>query len=150
MTQDYDWYAQFEDALRAVIRAAPKAKRNALSAAMVMPPDIDDDDILGMIDAALQDDLPKEEDKKAVMDFSVPESFCFACGDKMDAAVNIDGTSAPHEGCLTVCLRCGHVMAFAADLKLRELTELEMYNIAGDPQLLAIQQVRGTLMKEKK
>ena len=41
-------------------------------------------------------------------------------------------------------------MAFAADLKLRELTELEMYNIAGDPQLLAIQQVRGTLMKEKK
>jgi hypothetical protein len=34
---------------------------------------------------------------------------------------------------------CGHVMAFGDDLMLRDLTEQEMHEVAGDERILAVQ-----------
>jgi hypothetical protein len=47
----------------------------------------------------------------------------------------------PRPGDLTVCLYCGHLQAFDADLKLRNLTDEEMHAIAGDEKLLAAQRI---------
>ena len=33
-------------------------------------------------------------------------------------------------------------MAFAEDMRLRNLTDAEMYEIAGDPRLIAVQRAR--------
>jgi len=48
----------------------------------------------------------------------------------------------PASGDVTVCLYCGHIMAFAEDLSLRELTNEEAREVAGDKRILAIQRAR--------
>ena len=73
---------------------------------------------------------------------------CLACGKVLDAAnvVSTDGQDyAPSSGDITICLGCGHVMAFDDDLKLREMTDAEAREIAGDRRMLAVQKARGEL-----
>lgn len=72
----------------------------------------------------------------------VKESKCTACGMKADGATCIEGNHAPSAGDVTVCVKCGHIMAFDTDLMLRELTNKEMIEIAGDPSILLIQNAR--------
>jgi hypothetical protein len=75
-------------------------------------------------------------------------SACLACGKILDAASCIDDTGhAPGPGDITICFSCGHVMAFADDTSLRELTSDEMYTVAGNPVILAIQKARGLVKK---
>ena len=72
-----------------------------------------------------------------------------SCGTRLDAATNVTSTQRPDPGDLTVCLRCGHLLAFDEQLKLRELNDAEIREAAGDRRLLAIQRVR-TLVLEKR
>jgi len=85
-------------------------------------------------------------------DHDMPPSACLACGDQMDSANCVDENidDAPSPGDITVCLHCGHVMAFDDELKLRELNAQEAYEIAGDKRILAIQATRAKVMKEHK
>lgn len=46
---------------------------------------------------------------------------------------------SPEPGDISVCINCGHIMAFADDLKLRSLTDQEMFDVAGDPRMLLAQ-----------
>lgn len=41
-------------------------------------------------------------------------------------------------------------MAFAEDLTLRDLTDAEMHEVAGDPRILAVQKARGMAMRKGK
>jgi hypothetical protein len=75
----------------------------------------------------------------------MPPSACTACGTKLNGATGIATDGAPSPGDITVCLSCGHVMAYADDLTLRDLTDAEMVEIAGDPRLVAFNKVRGAL-----
>jgi hypothetical protein len=60
-----------------------------------------------------------------------------------------DGEDAvPRPGDITLCLYCGHIMAFADDLTLRELNDEEAHDIAGDPRMLAAQWARRKSMEE--
>ena len=70
----------------------------------------------------------------------------------MDSANCVDENmdDAPSPGDITVCLHCGHIMAFDDGLKLRELTAEEAHEIAGDKRILTIQEARAKVMKEHK
>lgn len=96
----------------------------------------------------------RDSDKSFRMgdDNKVPESACPSCGYMMDAAscVSRENDGRPEPGDITVCIRCGHIMAFADDLTLRDLTDEEAKAVAGDQRLLAIQKARGEVMKESK
>jgi hypothetical protein len=60
----------------------------------------------------------------------------------LDACSEAAGNSTPGPGDITLCIYCGHIMAFADDLTLRELTNEEIYEVAGDERILKIQRAR--------
>jgi hypothetical protein len=66
----------------------------------------------------------------------------------LDGCMAVEADGGPSPGDFTVCIYCGHIMAFADDLTLRELTGDEMHAIAGDPRIIRIQKARKAL-KEK-
>jgi len=74
-----------------------------------------------------------------------PVSHCLHCGALTDAANCVGTNAAPCPGAITICVECGHIMAFADDMTLRQLTEQEIIGIAGDPRLLAVQWARKKL-----
>lgn len=80
---------------------------------------------------------------------SVPEHFCLACNAKIDSVSNTTGDQKPSEGDITICLPCGHIMAFNKDLTVRELTKQELIDIAGNQHLIKVLEIRGQVMKKK-
>jgi hypothetical protein len=91
-------------------------------------------------------------------------SPCTNCGEMLDAASAVNEVGRwPHNNqrrfamtdnerptpgrSVSVCIRCGHLMAFDNELRLRDLTSAEQIAIAGNPVLLAIQAARGKVMK---
>lgn len=80
----------------------------------------------------------------------LPISPCFSCGQPNDAATGVFGANTPKPGDLTVCMYCGYVMAFDAQMRTRKLTGMEMINVAGDTRIWRLQVVRATTMKGKK
>lgn len=84
-----------------------------------------------------------------------PASNCLNCGHKLDAATAVDNDDAdertlvPRPGALTICIACGHLMAFDLDMTMRELTSAEMHEMAGDPRILAIQRARAALARKR-
>ena len=67
-------------------------------------------------------------------------SSCLNCGHLVDA-VSVAGAAQPpaRPGDFTVCLYCSHIMALDADLQVRALTDDEIVEIAGNPELLEMQ-----------
>ncbi len=78
----------------------------------------------------------------------VPAYNCLGCGSTLDAATDPLGDGTPASGDMTICLYCGHLMAFGDDLALRELTGAEMIEVAGDKKILAIQAAAAAARKE--
>lgn len=79
------------------------------------------------------------------IDHKVPDSKCTACGYAMNGAICVGEDAAPDPGDFTVCIECGHLMIFGDGLILRNPTDAEMIEIAGDERLLAIQEARRNL-----
>lgn len=80
----------------------------------------------------------------------IKEASCFACGHKMDRTSCVgEVIEKPKPGSITICIKCGHVMAFDDDIALRELTEFEAIGVAGHPIILAVQKARGYVMKKQ-
>lgn len=73
--------------------------------------------------------------------FVLPESHCLNCGKRLNRASSLEATTAPDPGDITICVECGHVMAFAEDLSHRQLTDAEIVEIAGDPDIIATQRM---------
>jgi len=82
-------------------------------------------------------------------DGSTPGSSCTACGHVVDAAFAVledddERTDVrPSPGDFVICIKCGHLMAYDEQLKLRELNKDEAYEIAGDQRILMAQRARG-------
>jgi hypothetical protein len=85
---------------------------------------------------------------KIGQDQKIAPSPCLSCGKLLDACTAVDADGGPSPGDFTVCISCGHLMAFADDLTLRELTGHEMHAVAGDRRIIAVQNARKAL-KEK-
>ncbi len=67
---------------------------------------------------------------------------------KLDTAQFSDSDAEdvkPHEGAISVCFQCGHIHAFGPDLRFRPLTDAEIVEIAGDPEIVLIGNIRGPL-----
>lgn len=89
---------------------------------------------------------------------------CTACGQKFDGVSCVHGEEhpggkrifdlneemLPHPGAVTVCIVCGHIMAFDEDLQLRDLTKDEELQVAGNPALMIIQRARSSAIKAGK
>lgn len=78
------------------------------------------------------------------------EDKCLNCGYQLNAATCTDGHSSPEPGDVTVCIECVHIMAFDNDLSLRQLTDDEMIQIAGDSRLIRLVNAIGKANKEFK
>lgn len=76
-------------------------------------------------------------------------SPCLSCGAVLDAATGIGNKAKPRAGAITLCVKCGHLMAYAWDLSLRALTDKEIVDIAGDERVLAIQRARAAYIAVK-
>jgi hypothetical protein len=75
---------------------------------------------------------------------------CLSCGKRLDRASMINGDDRPSPGDITICgFGCGHIMAFADDLSLRELTDDEIIAVAGDPRIVQMQDILGTIRKKR-
>jgi hypothetical protein len=80
----------------------------------------------------------------------VPWSRCTGCGKRVDGATPIDDeTATPDPGDVTVCIYCGHVMAYTDDLQLRDLTDAETRDIEADEKILAVMQLRTIMLKKR-
>lgn len=69
-----------------------------------------------------------------------PESACLACGYRLTAAGSPDGSpiEPPNEGDITVCLRCGAVMRFDSEGRVRGMTDAEIDEITADTEYLKL------------
>jgi hypothetical protein len=83
------------------------------------------------------------ENKMKTITASIEPNLCLNCNKELDSVTGIDNTELPKEGSITICLDCGHIMAFDAHIKFRELTDEEMIEIAGNKTILRIQKARG-------
>jgi len=79
----------------------------------------------------------------------VPIDHCLDCGTVVDRATCVGEDVAPEPNAITICIRCGHVMAFAEDLSLRQLTDQEIIMVAGDRRLIAFQRARKMVQRPK-
>lgn len=84
------------------------------------------------------------------MSYQTPASSCPSCGTTVDASTSVAGDHAPSPGDVSICMYCGHLMAFADDLTLRPLTDKEMLECAGDMRILRAQRVRLAVMKQRR
>jgi hypothetical protein len=80
----------------------------------------------------------------------LPLSHCPACGKALDGASGIGGDFEPEPDDFTICIGCGHLMAFDDQRRFRELTDAEMREIAGDCRVIAVQAARAAFIKSKK
>lgn len=72
------------------------------------------------------------------INIEVPPSPCANCNELNDRASTFyDAT--PNPGDFSLCAYCGHLMVFADDLTLRNPTDAEMQEMAGDPRIIALQ-----------
>jgi hypothetical protein len=80
----------------------------------------------------------------------MPKNHCLNCGKLIDGASGVDTKAKPRPGYITVCIYCGHLMAFAKDLSMRALTEEEMHEVAGDERILAVQWAAAQVREKHK
>jgi hypothetical protein len=75
------------------------------------------------------------------------DDWCLDCKTRLDSATDVLTEAAPKPDDFTICFRCGYVMAFKADLKVRALTEAELIEMALDPRFVEMQTARGIVMR---
>lgn len=66
-----------------------------------------------------------------------PICHCPNCLRELDRLSSLEGET-PAPGDITVCLYCSHILILDEELKVRELTDKEMLDVAGDPDVKRI------------
>jgi hypothetical protein len=75
---------------------------------------------------------------------NVKPSPCTACGKVMDSAWEAGpGNARPKPGDASICFYCHHLMVFGDDLALRDLTDAEIVDVAGDPSIVHAMELLG-------
>ena len=64
---------------------------------------------------------------------------CTACGTDHTHAGSLEVSRAPEPGDIMICLSCQHIMIVGSDMQLRDPTDAEAYQIAGDSDLIRYQ-----------
>lgn len=79
----------------------------------------------------------------------VPIHICI-CGQTLDAASEIRGNSKPSENDFTLCLNCGFIWVFNADLTLRRPTDEDIKSAESNPEFYIKLIAARTLITSKK
>jgi hypothetical protein len=79
--------------------------------------------------------------------FSFKQSPCPNCRRSIDTCHSASGERGPQSGDLSICLYCGHLSAYGDDMALRELTDAEVVEVAGDPELIQASNVAAFIRK---
>jgi hypothetical protein len=83
-------------------------------------------------------------------DYAIGDQKCLICQHDLTDTFCTKGDYRPQSGDVTLCIRCGSVMIFGDDLKLRLPTSTEKATIDIMPDVIASQIfIRGTSPKEK-
>jgi hypothetical protein len=56
-------------------------------------------------------------------DYPIPTCFCLKCGHTFDRSSNLTGKGKPDPGDLTLCIGCGSLLKFNADMSVRLIDE---------------------------
>jgi hypothetical protein len=64
------------------------------------------------------------------------EVNCLNCGATLYKATSLNCDEKPHEGAITICSECGHIMGLDFKLNVRELTGQEIVDLAGNPEVI--------------
>jgi hypothetical protein len=89
--------------------------------------------------------------KTLPMPYSMPMDHCLKCGTLFDEATRAaGGAGRPKPGDFTLCLHCGHIMAFDKDRRVRQLNSFEILTAVSDIRILKIEEIRQQVMKEYK
>lgn len=75
---------------------------------------------------------------------------CLNCGHEIDAAMPVHDGAKPSPGDVTICIECGHIMAFDHDLTMRALTDAEMVEVAGARDIVMAQRALAELRKKRR
>jgi hypothetical protein len=78
---------------------------------------------------------------------------CLCCGTLIDAAMlgrDPAEPTMPKPGDVTICVYCGHIMAFGNDYRVRPLTDVEMYAVAGDRNIIMAQRAIAEVKRLKR
>jgi hypothetical protein len=91
---------------------------------------------------------------KVGTDHHMPLSACTNCGYVLDGATGVaeddhKGDLVPDPGDFTICVYCGHLMIFTDTLTMRDLTKDEMIKVAGDKRMIAIQEARARVLRNR-
>lgn len=86
------------------------------------------------------------------VDSEVPDSQCCECGYGLD---RVTGPTVPKEGDFSLCINCGSLNIFNADLTLRQPNDEEIFSAAKDSDIqsarkaiLIVKACRGSVEKE--
>jgi hypothetical protein len=83
--------------------------------------------------------------------YRLPASPCPICEVTLNAAANCFDETAPGPGDVTICIACGTLLRFAADLTLRLMSPEEESALRRDNPLLAkIERAWDEMMKEER
>lgn len=83
-----------------------------------------------------------------------PGSACLKCGLALTGATGVvanlpKGVPTPSPGDFSVCIGCGHIMAFGDRLEMRELTDREKASIGEDERVLLVRMAQRRLAAAK-
>jgi Zn ribbon nucleic-acid-binding protein len=88
--------------------------------------------------------MAEEYENRVIEDrpsFKTPLTACPKCGHEGNAATCAnEPTAVPKAGDITICIRCGHAMAFTENLGRRELTEGEAQSVNTSPMVIAFRE----------
>jgi hypothetical protein len=79
----------------------------------------------------------------------MPEMRCTNCGKTVTHAAGINTDVCPVPGDGSICIDCGHLMIWNENLELRNPTDKEILDFAGDPRLIAAQRARKLAQEEE-
>lgn len=71
-----------------------------------------------------------------VKDHKMSPASCPNCGEIHDGALNAEGNRKPKWGDIFICIECHHIGIFDNNLQLRNPTDAEMVDIAGNPAII--------------
>lgn len=81
----------------------------------------------------------------------IPPFHCPKCGYLMNKSTDAFSSSVkPTEGDVSMCLMCGNLMLFNADLSVREPTEAERRELSVLPQIVEVDIVRASVISNKR
>lgn len=68
--------------------------------------------------------------------YKIKKQPCLNCGAVFDGASSIDHTNEPKPNDLAICIECGHIMMYDENFTFRQLTDTEIVEVAGLPEVL--------------